>query len=99
MHKSREAIDEQQKAMQLDNVSHPFIITKEFKEAIEIADKLESEICDMDLGLTYTEIAKTAEFTAMKIREQIPMYTENLNPKWKMYDDVIAILKGRINGG
>ena len=52
----------------------------------------------MDLGLTYIEFAKIAEFTAMKIREQISMYTGNLNPKWKLYDDVVALLKDRING-
>lgn len=71
----------------------------EFKKAVIVADQLENEISDMDLGLTYTEIAKTAEFTAMKIREQIPMYTGNINPKWKLYDNVVALLKGRVNGG
>ncbi|AEL24042.1 hypothetical protein [Cyclobacterium marinum] len=71
----------------------------EFKKAVVIADQLETEISDMDLGLTYIEIAKMSEFTALKIREQIPMYTGNINPKWKLYDNVVALLKGRVNDG
>ena len=70
----------------------------EFKKAVVIADQLETEISDMDLGLTYIEITKTAEFAAMKIREQIPMYTGNINPKWRIYDNVVALLKARVNG-
>jgi len=71
----------------------------QLEKAIVIADQLETEIRNMHLGLSYIQIAKTAEFTAMKIHEQIPMYTGNLNPKWKLYDNVVALLKGRVNGG
>ena len=74
-------------------------MTKQFKEAIKVADKLEDKIAAMHLSLGYVMIAKLAEFTAMEIRKQIPMYIGNLNPKWKLYDDVIALLKGRLNGG
>ena len=73
-------------------------MTEDFKKAINIADDLETSIADMDIGLEYIEIVKIAEFAAIKIREQIPMYTGNLNPKWKIYDNVVAVLKGRING-
>ena len=71
---------------------------KDFKKAIEIADKLEYDITKINPSLSYLSITKLAEFTAMTIRQEIPMYNGNLNPKWKIYDDVVAIIKGRQNG-
>ena len=73
-------------------------MTEDFNKAIEIADKLESVIQEIHPRLSYRNIAKLAELTAMAIREQIPMYTAVINPKWKIYDDVVAITKGRRNG-
>lgn len=72
-------------------------MTKDFKKAIEIANKLEDGITKIHPSLSYLSITKLAEFTAMSIRQEIPMYTGNLNPKWKIYDDVVAIIKGRQN--
>ena len=73
-------------------------MTEDFKKAVEIADKLESGITELHPSLSYISIAKLAEFTAMAIRQEIPMYTGNINPKWEIYDDVVAITKGRQNG-
>lgn len=73
-------------------------MTEQFKKAIIITDNLEAKIIDMKIVNEYVSICKLAEFTAMEIREQIPMYTGNINPKWKIYDDVVAIIKGRQNG-
>ncbi len=69
--------------------------TDKMEEANKIADQLEDEIAKKGYGLTYTQIVGLSELTAMKVRENVPMYTGNLNPKWKLWDDVIALLKGR----
>jgi len=72
---------------------------KEFKEAKKVADELEDKIAAMHFSLEYVQIAKLAEFAATEIRTQIPMYIGNLkNPKWKLYNYVVALLKDRING-
>ncbi len=73
-------------------------MTEDFKKAVEIADQLENEINLLGVASDYIGVCTMAQFTAMAIRKQIPMYTGNLNPKWKIYDDVVAIIKGRING-
>ena len=72
---------------------------KEFKEAKKVADELEDKIAAMHFSLEYVQIAKLAEFAATEIRTQIPMYIGNLNPKWKLYNYVVALLIGRVNGG
>jgi len=72
---------------------------KEFKEAEKVADELEDKIAAMHFSLEYVQIAKLAEFAATEIRTQIPMYIGNLNPKWKLYNYVVALLIGRVNGG
>ena len=73
-------------------------MTEDFKKAVEIADQLEAEINLLGVASDYVGVCTIVQFTAMAIRKQIPMYIGNLNPKWKIYDDVVAIIKGRING-
>tara|TARA_B110000908_G_C10000157_1_gene333763 strand:- start:386 stop:589 length:204 start_codon:yes stop_codon:yes gene_type:complete len=65
------------------------------EEAEKIADQLETEITEAGCGLTYYEIVKLSNVMARKVREKIPMCTGSLNPKWKLWDDVIALLNGR----
>ena len=74
-------------------------MTKEFKEAQEIANSLEEQIKIVDNELSYPRILKLAIYTADCMKTVTPMYTGNLNPSWKKYDTVIEILKGRLNGG
>lgn len=72
-------------------------MTKEFTSAIETANELENKVLSLGISLTYKELLKTAKMTAEEIKSHTPMYTGNLNPKWKHYDTVIEILNGRIN--
>lgn len=69
--------------------------TDKMEEANKIADQLETKITEVGCGLTYYEIVKLSKVMAMKVRENIPMYTGNLNLKWKLWDDVICLLNGR----
>ena len=75
------------------------MMTKEFKEAQDIANSLEEQIKIVDNELSYPRILKLAIYTADCMKAVTPMYTGNLNPSWKKYDTVIEILKGRLNGG
>jgi hypothetical protein len=61
----------------------------------KIADQLENEIAKAGCGLTYYEVVKLSIVMAEKVKENIPMYTGNLNPKWKLWDDVVTLLKER----
>ena len=65
------------------------------KTSDEIADQLEKEITDAGCGLTYYEIVKLSIVTAKTVLENVPMYTGDLNPKWKLWDSVITELKSR----
>ena len=67
-------------------------------EAKVIADNLEEEVAALHFKLSYPQIAKIALLTAKKIKEQIPMYQGNLNPKWTTYDFVCSLLNERVNG-
>ncbi len=70
-----------------------------FLEAIEVANGIEEQVrIVMPDGTDYDTILKVARYTADRMKSVIPMYTGNLNPKWKLYDTVILILKGRLNG-
>ena len=73
-------------------------MTEQFEKAIQRADDLETKVIYMKVAKDYTDVCKITEFAAMAIRQEIPMYTGNINPKWQIYDDVVAIIKGRKNG-
>lgn len=74
-------------------------MTDEFKVAVGIANNLEEQIKIVDDELDYKRVLKLAIYTADCMKAIVPMYTGNLNPKWKQLDTVIEILKGRLNGG
>lgn len=71
-------------------------------KAKEIADQLESDmqmiICERTSESTYNTICKLALVAAKQVRKEIPMYTGNLNPKWAIYNFVVELLEGRLNG-
>ena len=73
-------------------------MVEDFKKAINIANELEKDIIEFEKDLEYKRVRSIALFTARKIKEQIPMYMGNINPKWLIYDNVVNIIKGRING-
>lgn len=70
-------------------------MTEDFKKSLHIADRLFQSIAMMDILEDTRDIYKMAKFTAIKIRDEIPMYTGNINPKWKIYDDVVALLNDK----
>jgi hypothetical protein len=74
-----------------------FKISDEFQKAIDLANELEQDIINCKLGVKYKTILKISLMTARKIKEQIPMYTGKLNPKWKLYNDVVSVIIGRLN--
>lgn len=68
-------------------------------EAVEVANGIEGQVrIVMPDGTDYGIILKVAIYAADRMKSVIPMYTGNLNPKWKLYDTVIFILNGRLNG-
>lgn len=69
----------------------------EFQKAIDIADGIEEQIKIVDSELSYPRVIKLAIYTADRMKSVIPMYTGNINPKWRQYDTVIEVLKGRLN--
>lgn len=70
-----------------------------FNEAVEVANSIEEQVrIVMPEVADYDTILKVARFASDRIRSVIPMYTGNLNPKWKLYDTVFVILNGRLNG-
>jgi hypothetical protein len=72
-------------------------MSEEIIEAQRIADEIENGIIKMDLSekINYSDVLKLSEYTIEKVIKEIPRYTGNLNPKWKKYDLVREILKGR----
>jgi len=71
---------------------------KEFQKAIDIADSIEEQIKIIDSELNYKRVLRLSLYTADCMKSITPMYIGNLNPRWKQYDTVIEILKGRLNG-
>lgn len=70
-----------------------------FLEAVEVANGIEEQVrIVMPDGTDYDTILKVARYTVDRMKSVIPMYTGNLNPKWKLYDTVFIILNGRLNG-
>ena len=69
-------------------------MSKEYKEAEEIANSLREQIARM-VGdeLSSDRIAELAVYTAECMRAVAPMYSGNLNPNWVKYGTVIQILK------
>lgn len=66
------------------------------KEAVLLADTLEKEAWVSLEKFNYVENLKIALKVAERIKDVIPMYIGELNPKWKIYDEAIKILKRRI---
>jgi hypothetical protein len=60
-----------------------------------IVNSLEDKVVKLQHKLTYDQILDTAIVIAEVVRENTPMYTGNLNPVWKAWDDVIEQLKTR----
>lgn len=70
-----------------------------FNEAVEEANSIEEQVkIVMPEGTDYDTILKVAKFASDRMRSVLPLYTGNLNPKWKLYDTVFVILNGRLNG-
>lgn len=68
---------------------------EDFKQAQEIADGIVEQIKIVDSELSEKTVLKLAIYTAERMRSVIPMYTGNINPKWKIYDRVTGILAER----
>lgn len=68
------------------------------KEATEIATGIEEQVRIVLGEADYDTILKVSIYAADRIKSVIPMYTGNLNPQWKLYDTVVEILRGRLNG-
>ena len=69
-------------------------------EAIKVANEIEEQVrIVMPSGTDHDTILKVARYTADRMKSVIPMYTGNLNPKWKLYDTVFSILNDRLSEG
>lgn len=91
--------------MQKDNLKNETttdannVLPAVFIEAVEVANGIEEQVrIVMSDGTDYDTILKVARYVADRMKSVIPMYTGNLNPKWKLYDTVFIILNGRLNG-
>ena len=60
------------------------------------ANQLENKIARLQNSLTYEEIVSIAILMAQEVKDSINMYDGNLNPKWKLWNDTIEVLKTRI---
>jgi len=75
------------------------LLSDVYQEAVKVADGIERQVTIvMPDNTDYDTIVKVSIFTADRMKSVIPMYTGNINPKWKLYDTVIEVLKGRLNG-
>lgn len=71
----------------------------EMNESREIANRLENEVAELHIKLTYPQIVKLALISAKNMLKVIPMYTGNSNPEWATYNFTVELLQGRLNGG
>jgi hypothetical protein len=60
------------------------------------ADQLENKIAKLQCSLTYEEIVSVAILMAQEVKDSINMYEGEFNPKWKLWNDTIEVLKTRI---
>ena len=42
-------------------------------------------------------VLKVVRYTADRIKNNTPMYTGNLNPKWELYDNVVKEINNKLN--
>lgn len=71
--------------------------TELFDNAQEIAKEIEEYTRLIAPDSDDDTILKLAIYTVDRVKLEIPMYTGNLNPKWKLYDTVYMILRERLN--
>jgi hypothetical protein len=69
------------------------------KTPLEIVIGIEEQLKIVDDSLNKIQVLKLTRYMVHQMRDVIPMYTGNLNPKWKLYDEAIELAECRLNAG
>jgi len=65
-------------------------------EEQENANQLENKVAKLSFKLYYDDIVTIAILMAQEVKDSINMYEGELNPKWKLWNDTIEVLKTRL---
>ena len=65
------------------------------QKVVKIVEDLMNTIYNIDPTLSVEKAIEFAIFTCMEVRNVIPMYTGNLNPKWELWENVRLELQKR----
>jgi len=66
------------------------------ENAEEIASGIVEQLSSVDSTLSHKQLITISIYVADIMKTIVSMYTGNINPQWKLYCDVVEILKKKL---